>query len=295
MTGVRPSAPVQKREDPAMTHRQVLQALPGLLLGLFAAIMSSTIVTSALPEIINDRGGGQSAYTWVVTASLLAMTASTPLWRELADRHSKKTLVQTALWVYIAGSVGAGLAPSAGILIVARAVQGAGAGGLSALAQIVMAVMVSPRERGRHEGYVAATFAVATVGGPLLGGAITDAGRPGWRWCLLVGVPFAAAALVVLRRNLHLPVLPRQRTGTDWAGASLVTEAVSLLLIWVTFAGDRYARLSWQTCVVVGGSVVFALVFLRVESRAGARSSRCVCSTTAPSRSLRSPRCSSAP
>ena len=117
-----------------MSHRQIMQALSGLLLGQFAALLSSTIVSSALPTIIKDLGGGQSAYTWIATAGLLSMTASTPLWGKLADLISKKALVQTALSVYIAGSVIAGLAQNTGMLIGGRTVQGLGAGGLASRA-----------------------------------------------------------------------------------------------------------------------------------------------------------------
>src|SRR5436190_4541265 len=132
-----------------MTHRQIMEAISGLLLGMFVAILSSTIVTNALPHIISDLGGGQSAYTWVVTAALLSMTAATPLWGKLADLYSKKALVQIALVIYVLGSAAAGLSQNAGMLIACRVIQGIGVGGLSALAQIVMAAMISPRERGR--------------------------------------------------------------------------------------------------------------------------------------------------
>ena len=230
-----------------MTHRQIMEALSGLLLGMFVAILSSTIVSNALPEIISDLGGGQSAYTWVVTASLLAMTATTPLWGKLADLFSKKLLVQIALIIYVAGSVVAGLSQSTGMLIACRVVQGIGVGGLSALAQIVMAAMISPRERGRYSGYLGATFAVATVGGPLLGGVITDTSWLGWRWCFYVGVPFAVIALIVLQKTLKLPVVKREGVKVDWAGAFFISAAVSLLLLWVTFAGDKYDWISWQT------------------------------------------------
>ncbi|GGL98730.1 MFS transporter [Streptomyces fumigatiscleroticus] len=250
-----------------MTHRQIMEALSGLLLGMFAAILSSTIVSNALPEIISDLGGGQSAYTWVVTAALLAMTASTPLWGKLADLVSKKALVQIALCVYIVGSVVAGLSQNPAMLISARVIQGIGAGGLSALAQIVMAAMISPRERGRYSGYLGATFAVATVGGPLLGGVITDTDWLGWRWCLYVGVPFALIALVVLQKTLHLPETKR-KVKVDWAGAFFITAAVCLLLIWVTFADDKYDWMSWQTGVMVGGAIVLVLIFCFVETKA---------------------------
>ncbi|MGC5362281.1 MFS transporter [Streptomyces sp. DT24] len=250
-----------------MTHRQIMEALTGLLLGMFVAILSSTVVSNALPEIISDLGGGQSAYTWVVTASLLAMTATTPLWGKLSDLFSKKLLVQIALVIYVAGSVVAGLSQSSGMLIVCRVVQGVGVGGLSALAQIVMAAMIAPRERGRYSGYLGAVFAVATVGGPLLGGVITDTSWMGWRWCFYVGVPFAVVALIVLQKTLKLPVVKRE-VKVDWWGAFFISAAVSLLLLWVTFAGDKYDWMSWQTGVMLAGSLVLALLFLFIESKA---------------------------
>ncbi|MFI7297535.1 MFS transporter [Streptomyces sp. NPDC050121] len=253
--------------DAPMTHRQIMEALSGLLLGMFVAILSSTIVSNALPEIIGDLGGGQSAYTWVVTATLLAMTATTPLWGKLADLYDKKALVQIALVIYVLGSAAAGLSQNSGMLIACRVVQGVGVGGLSALAQIVMAAMISPRERGRYSGYLGATFAVATVGGPLLGGVITDTSWLGWRWCFYVGVPFAVIALIVLQKTLHLPVVKRD-VKVDWAGAFFISAAVSLLLVWVTFAGDKYDWLSWQTYAMVAGSVLLGLVFVFVESKA---------------------------
>ncbi|MCQ4207965.1 MFS transporter [Streptomyces longispororuber] len=250
-----------------MTHAQIMRALSGLLLGLFCAILSSTVVTNALPRIIGDLGGGQSAYTWVVTASLLAVTASTPLWGKLADQFSKKILVQSSLVVFVLGSLLAGLAQNPATLIGARVVQGLGGGGLSALAQVVLAAMISPRERGRYSGYLGATFAVATVGGPLLGGVITDTSWLGWRWCLFVGIPFAVVALVVLQRTLDLPVIRRQ-VKVDWAGSFFVTAAVCVLLVWVTFADDKYAWLSWQTYTLVGAAILLTLVFLFVETKA---------------------------
>ncbi|MDV9173332.1 MFS transporter [Streptomyces sp. W16] len=261
--GASPAAP----DGAPMTHRQIMEALSGLLLGLFAAIISSTIVTNALPTIIGSLGGGQEAYTWVVTAALLSMTASVPLWGKMADLVSKKALVQISLVIYIIGSVVAGLAQNPAMLIGARVIQGLGAGGLSALVQVVMAAMIAPRERGRYSGYTGATFAVATVGGPLLGGVITDTSWLGWRYCLFVGIPFALIALVVLQKTLHLPVAKR-KVKVDWTGAFFITAAASLLLVWVTFADDKYEWLSWQTYAMVGGTFVLALLFVFTETRA---------------------------
>ncbi|MGW1885591.1 MFS transporter [Streptomyces sp. NPDC001970] len=268
-TGVR-GGHARTRDDNGapMTHRQIMEALSGLLLGMFVAILSSTIVSNALPEIITDLDGGQSAYTWVVTAALLSMTATTPLWGKLADLFSKKLLVQIALLIYVAGSVVAGLSQNTGMLIACRVVQGIGVGGLTALAQVIMAAMIAPRERGRYSGYLGATFAVATVGGPLLGGVITDTEWLGWRWCFYVGVPFALLALLVLQKTLKLPVVVKRHVKVDWAGALFISAAVSLLLLWVTFGGDKFAWLSWQTYAMTGGAVALGVIFLIVESRA---------------------------
>ncbi|MFE0577816.1 MDR family MFS transporter [Streptomyces sp. NPDC058874] len=259
------TGPVSASVD--MTHSQIMKALSGLMLGMFVAILSSTIVSNALPQIISDLGGTQSSYTWVVTAALLSMTAATPLWGKLSDLFSKKLLVQISLAIYVLGSVVAGMSQNTGTLIACRVVQGIGVGGLSALAQIVMAAMISPRERGRYSGYLGAVFAVATVGGPLLGGVITDTEWLGWRWCFYVGVPFAIIALIVLQKTLRLPVV-RRDVKVDWLGAFLISGAVSLLLIWVTQAGDSYEWISWQTWAMTGGSVVLGLLFVLVESRA---------------------------
>lgn len=250
-----------------MTHRQIMEALSGLLLGMFVAILSSTIVANALPQIVSELGGGQSSYTWVVTASLLTMTASTPLWGKLADLFSKKVLIQTAIVIFVLASASAGLAQNTGMLIASRAVQGIGMGGISALTQTVIAAMISPRERGRYTGYIGASFAVAMVSGPLLGGVITDTSWLGWRWCFYVGIPFAVIALLLLQQTLHLPLLKR-RVKIDWAGAFLVASAASLLLVWVTFAGDKYPWLSWESYSMVGGSVLLALLFVLVEAKA---------------------------
>ncbi|NHC15507.1 MFS transporter [Motilibacter sp. E257] len=250
-----------------MTHRQILEALSGLLLGMFVAILSSTVVSNALPRIIAELGGGQSAYTWVVTATLLAMTASTPIWGKLADLYSKKLLVQLALLIYVVASVAAAFSQNTGMLIGCRALQGIGAGGLTALAQVVMAAMISPRERGRYSGYLGAVFAVATVGGPLIGGVIVDTSWLGWRWCFGVGVPFALLAIVILQKTLHLPVV-RRNVKIDWFGATLIAAAVSLVLIWVSLAGHNFDWASWQTAVMVAGAFVLGALAIFVESRA---------------------------
>jgi EmrB/QacA subfamily drug resistance transporter len=259
-----PGAAAPAELESGMTHREVLEALSGLLLGMFVAILSSTVVSTALPRIIGDLGGSQSSYTWVVTSTLLALTVSTPIWGKLADLFDRKLLVQTGLAIYLFGSILAGLSQSTSWLIGARVVQGIGVGGLTALVQIILSDLVSPRERGRYSGYLGAVFGVGTVAGPLLGGVVTDG--LGWRWCFYVGVPFAAAAFVVLQRTLHLP--PRRREASiDYAGALLISGGVSSLLIWVSLAGQQYDWLSWQTAVLVALGVTLCIAAVVVERR----------------------------
>jgi EmrB/QacA subfamily drug resistance transporter len=223
----------------AMTHREVLEAMSGLLLALFVAMLSSTVVSNALPRIVESLHGSQTGYTWVVVATLLAMTATTPIWGKLSDQFSKKTLVQSALVIYVAGSVVAGTAANMEILIGARVIQGLGAGGLTALVQVVIASLVSPRERGRYSGYLGAVFATATVSGPLIGGLIVDTPGLGWRWCFYVGIPFAVAAFVLLQKTLHLPVV-RKEHHIDYLGSALIMGGISVLLIWVSLAGNQF-------------------------------------------------------
>ncbi|NUR06889.1 MAG: MFS transporter [Nocardioidaceae bacterium] len=243
-----------------MSHREVLEALSGLLLALFVAMLSSTIVTNALPRIVADLEGTQSGYTWVVVATLLTMTASTPIWGKLADLFNKKLLVQLALVVYSAGSLAAAFAPGMAWLIGARAVQGLGVGGLTALVQVVIASMVSPRERGRYSGYIGAVFALATVSGPLLGGLIVDSSL-GWRGCFFVGLPVAVLAFAVLQKTLHLPTVRRAAT-IDYAGAVLIVGGVSVLLVWVSLAGHQFEWASVTTAwmVVLGVLLLVAAV-----------------------------------
>ncbi|MCW2577749.1 MAG: EmrB/QacA family drug resistance transporter [Modestobacter sp.] len=261
------SAPTTTDAAP-MSHRQTLEALSGLLLVLFVAMLSSTVVSIALPQIMGALNGSQIQYTWVVTATLLTATASTPIWGKLADLFSKKALIQVAIVIFVLSSAAAGLSQSAGQLIAARAVQGIGVGGLQALVQVAIAAMIPPRERGRYNGYLGGVMAVATVGGPLLGGLIVDTSWLGWRWCFYVGVPFAVVALILLQLTLHLPVFRRDNVKIDYAGAALIAAGVSLLLIWISFVDSSFAWVSWQSGAMLGGALVLLALAVRVESRA---------------------------
>lgn len=261
------TAPAGAPAAAPMDHRHVLRALSGLLIVLFVAMISSTVVSVALPQIIGSLDGTQSQYTWVVTATLLASTASTPIWGKLADLFSKKLLLQIAIGLFVVSSIACGFAQSTEQLIAFRAVQGLGMGALQVLVQVIIAAMISPKERGRYNGYLGGVMAVATVGGPLLGGFITDASWLGWRWCFFIAVPFTLVASVILARTLHLAEVRRPGTKVDYLGASLIAAGVSLLLLWVTFVGTDFDWISWQSGLMVGGSVLILGAAVLVETR----------------------------
>ncbi|MER7687263.1 MFS transporter [Streptomyces sp. NPDC097610] len=250
------------------SRRTVLKALSGLMLALFVSTFSSTVVSSALPKIIGAVHGSQTQYTWVVTASLLTTTATTPIWGKLADLFSKKILVQVAIAIFILSALASGISQTGAQLIAARAVQGIAVGGVQALVQISLAAMIPPRERGRYSGYISSVTAMSTIGGPLLGGVIVDTSWLGWRWCFLIGIPVAVVALLLLQRTLNLPVIRRENVKIDYLGATLIAAGVSVLLIWVSFVDSSFAWGSWQTAVMVSGGLALILVAVWVESRA---------------------------
>jgi EmrB/QacA subfamily drug resistance transporter len=257
---------LQAPAAPELTHREILEILVGLLAALFTAMLSSTIVSNALPTIIADLEGSQTQYTWVLTASLLATTVSTPIWGKLSDLMSKKLLVQLAITLFVIGSALAGMAHNVPFLIGARVLQGLAMGGLMALAQAIIGAAIPPRDRGRYSGYMGAVMAVATVSGPLIGGVIVDTSWLGWRWCFYVCVPLAMISLVILQKYLHLPVFKR-KVKIDYLGAILISVAASLPLIWVTFAGHDFAWFSWQSALFVGGTILFGVLTVMVENR----------------------------
>ncbi|MEV8592452.1 MDR family MFS transporter [Streptomyces sp. NPDC052012] len=249
-----------------MSNRQILQAMSGLMAGMFVAILAGTVVSNALPRIIADLEASQSSYTWVVTAELLAMTATVPLWGKLADLYNQKLLLQLSLGMFVVGSLLAGFSHDVGLLIFSRVAQGIGAGGLTALAQVVMAAIIPPRRLGKYAGIFGAVFAVGTVAGPLIGGVLVDTSWLGWRWCFFIGVPFALLAIVLLQRTLKLPTV-RREAKIDFLGAFLIVAGVCALLIWVSLAGNQFDWASWQTAVLVAGGVLLLAAAVYVESR----------------------------
>ena len=246
-----------------MTHRQVLEALTGLLLGMFVSMIATTVVSTSMPVIVHDLGGDQAAYTWVITATLLTTAISTPIWGKLADLFNRKLLIQIAIVIFVGATAAAGFAQDTNTLIAFRAIQGIGGGGLAALSQVIMADIISPRERGRYMGLFGAVMAVATVGGPLLGGWITDVAN--WRWNFFVALPFAVAALIILQKTLHISTERTRKVSIDYVGIVLLSAAVSLILIWITNAGSTFDWWSTETVLMVGGAIVSAIAFIIVE------------------------------
>src|SRR3954454_10939713 len=184
------------------SRRQILVTFSGLLLAMLLASLDQTIVSTALPTIVSDLGGIDQL-SWVVTAYLLAATVTIPLWGRASDLFGRKRLFQGAIAVFLLGSALSGMAQSLGELIAFRALQGLGAGGLMTLAMAIVADIISPRERGRYQGYIQMVFVLASVAGPLLGGLFAD--HLSWRWVFYVNLPIGAAALAVIGGALHLP------------------------------------------------------------------------------------------
>ncbi|MGP6177378.1 MDR family MFS transporter [Microbacterium sp. A196] len=249
--------------EAARSPREIFTAISGLIVGMFVAVLSGTVVSTSLPVIIADLGGTQAQYTWVITASLLATAVTTPIWGKLADLVDRKVLVQASLIIFTVGTVAAGFSMDTNMLIALRVVQGIGVGGLMSLVMIAVALIISPRERGKYMGVVGGIMALATIGGPLLGGFLTDAW--GWRANFFVGVPFAILALVLLQVTLHLPKPQNVKVSIDYFGIVLLAVGVSTLLIWVSMGGSQF---DWDSgtsiSLAVIGSVA-VLAFIAVE------------------------------
>jgi EmrB/QacA subfamily drug resistance transporter len=246
------------------SQRQILVAFSGLLLGMLLGALDQTIVATALPKIVGELGG-LSQLSWVITAYLLASTASIPLWGKMGDLYGRKRLFQLALGVFLAGSALCGLASDIGQLIGFRALQGLGAGGLFTLAMAIVGELVTPRERGRYQGYIQAMFALASVAGPLIGGSIVD--HFSWRWLFYVNLPIGAVALTVIGATLQLPIQRRQHA-IDYLGAGLMAAGVTCLLLALVWGGNMYAWSSPVIVVLLVASVVLAVAFVVREQRA---------------------------
>ncbi|HVA88460.1 MAG TPA: MDR family MFS transporter [Chloroflexota bacterium] len=245
-------------------RRQILTAFSGLLLAMLLASLDQTIVATALPTVVGDLGG-LNYLAWVVTAYLLASTASAPLWGKIGDLYGRKVIFLVTIVIFLTGSALCGTAWTLSALVAFRAFQGLGAGGMMVLAMAMVADLVSHRERGRYQGYIQAVFALASVAGPLLGGFFVD--HLSWRWIFYINLPIGIVALLVISITLHLPVQSARRS-IDYLGAALLVAAIISLLLITVWGGQQYAWGSPLIIGLAGGGLILLGAFVWRERRA---------------------------
>ena len=226
--------------------RTLAAPFAAIVLAMLPAVLDQTILATALPVVADDLGS-LSDISWVITAYVVAAAATTPLWGKLGDRHGRKPLLEASLGLFVVSSALCGATQDITQLIFVRVVQGVAAGGLMTLAMAAVGDLVPPRERGRYQGYIAATFAIATIVGPLLGGLLVD--HASWRWVFFVNLPIGVAALVGLSRTLPAADLEHPARPLDGTGAVLLAGATSALMLTCVWGGERYA---WDSAPILG-------------------------------------------
>lgn len=237
------------------SHQEKIVILFGLMLGMFLAALEQTIVATALPGIAADLRDAEHL-SWVVSAYLLTSTAATPIYGKLSDLYGRKRMLQVAIAIFLITSLLCGLATTMKELVLYRALQGLGGGGLLAMAHATIADVVSPRERGRYQGYIASVFAVASIAGPVLGGLFTE--HWGWAWIFWINLPFGLGALLMAQKTLKRLPVKRLRHKIDYAGAVLIVSAVCCILLITTMGGNE---VEWTSPVIVGLGIAALLLF----------------------------------
>lgn len=246
------------------TRRELRVVLAGIMLALAMAALDQNIVATALPRIVSDLGG-LAHISWVVTAFIVASTTTTPLYGKFSDIYGRKPAFLVSILVFLGGSILCGIAQSMTQLIVFRAIQGLGAGGLMTLAQTTIGDIVTPRERGRYQGLFASVFAGCSVAGPLLGGFLTDA--LSWRWIFYVNLPVGAVALALIAVGLR----KHERTVAhriDYAGAALLIAATTCVLLVLSWGGSIYPWSSIPVLVSAATAALLCAALALVEMRA---------------------------
>lgn len=252
-----------------LTHREIMIIMSSLMTGLLLAALDQTIVSTALKMIVEDFNG-LNHYSWVVTAYLLTSTASTPLYGKISDLYGRRPVYQFAIVVFLIGSFLAGAATSMEQLIIFRAIQGLGAGGLMALTFVIVGDIVSPRERGKYQGLFGAVWGLSSVAGPLLGGFFSDRaeilGVTGWRWIFYINLPFGILALVVTSMVLHIPKVKREHK-IDYLGALLIVASVVSILIALSVLGPENGWSDARTVGALSLGVVIVIIYMLWEKK----------------------------
>ena len=229
--------PPQAQTLPPYTHQQILRVVTGIMLCIFLASLDQTVVIPAVPAIAGDLEAF-GHLSWIVTAYLLTSTAATPIIGKLSDIYGRRAMLLPSLALFIVASMACGFAQTLPQLIIARAFQGLGGAGLFAMAQAAVADVVSPRERGRYQGYMASMWGVSSIAGPILGGWVTD--HLSWRWVFWANLPIGLLAMFLCNGALKLIRHERRPARIDWGGAALLVAGVTSWLLLLSWGGTEY-------------------------------------------------------